>query len=140
MQEERHPTQAMNREGKREEGAKGEGEARKAYGLRLADDVGDGRGGFAEDGRGVHPLQVDVRRHVQARHPRRLRPSLRLPLPPPGWVLCSLLLPSSVRPAAFIRLCSAASANDWWKESPPDWAKIGGLGPLGSRVFSAPWA
>ena len=47
-----------------------------AYGLRLADDGGDGAGGVGEDGGGVHPLQVHVRRHVQARH-----------LPPPLLLL-----------------------------------------------------
>jgi len=62
-------------EGKRE--VRGQGKA-EAYGLWLADDVGDGLGGFGEDGGGVHPLQVHVGRHVQARHPR----SLPLPLPP----------------------------------------------------------
>jgi hypothetical protein len=43
-----------------------------AYDLRLADDGGDDLGGFSEDGGCVHPIQVDVRRHVQARHPRSL--------------------------------------------------------------------
>jgi hypothetical protein len=54
----------------------GQGGGRRAYGLGLADDGGDGLGGFGEDGGGVHPIQVHVRRHVQARHSRS--PSARL--------------------------------------------------------------
>jgi hypothetical protein len=53
-----------------------------AYGLGLADDGGDGLGGISEDGRGVHPIQVDVRRHVQARHPRSLMILARSSPPP----------------------------------------------------------
>jgi hypothetical protein len=48
-----------------------------AYGLGLADDGGDGLGGVGEDGGGVHPIQVHVGRHVEARH-------LPSPIPTPS--------------------------------------------------------
>ena len=86
-------------EGKREVRVKGKAEA---YSLWLADDIGDGLGGFGEDGGGVHPLQVHVGRHVQARHPR----SLPLPLPP----LRNCLRLAAFSSSALLRslLCAAA--------------------------------
>uniref|UniRef100_A0A2P2K2E2 Macrophage migration inhibitory factor homolog isoform X2 n=1 Tax=Rhizophora mucronata TaxID=61149 RepID=A0A2P2K2E2_RHIMU len=38
------------------------------YGGGLADDAGDGGGGFRQDGGGVNAFKAHVRRKIQARH------------------------------------------------------------------------
>jgi len=46
---------------------------RKTYSLGFADEVGDGGGGFREDGRGVNTVEGDIGGDVEARHFSSLR-------------------------------------------------------------------
>jgi len=98
-----------NQRGREKSWGKGKAEA---YGLWLADDVGDGLGGFGEDGGGVHPLQVHVGRHVQARHPR----SLPLPLPPLRDCLRLAAFSSALLRSLLSGLCSSSPSLSCYTE------------------------
>lgn len=70
----------------------------RGYSFRFANDLGNGRGGLREDGRGVYAVQAHVSGQVQARHLRSI-------------TLCSALQNPSCYPCLSLFLLSTYSGS-----------------------------